>query len=473
MDNLWLFIAALLIVQVIGLLTFLHFNSTIKKLKRDNKRIKHIIEPDSKSNHERLGMTKERYDRCMDIVYGMREEEVHIYNPYALQVIEDEPKQTDYDNFNYLSPIPKEEDNTEERLSELLGIEDMNEIDRIQKEIENNQEELSARKEATVNDKKLPEPNNELDDLSSDLESLFENEMAEPISGENQVVGKEKEEGNIKKGPRKTIIGDGETLFNEIYTALNGEEPKKEEILFSEEESPVDYETPIILDAEGNIPITDEDIPYIPEAVEDEQEKLISVLNLLDNENSRLEKEVVKNPITGKEDRKQVLTNRLSLLAEQGEGKDYMKEIVNTLMELYQLEGKEKEMRAIKEEYKEYFTKDEMELRIFEEDIIRVDKKKKDPFELPKKYLWIATNSISDEKIGEQRWIGKCIGKNQNYIHFRDMSQRIWINVGKRIEQIEIGDLLAVFVDREEESITAKEVLTLKEVSEQEQLIVS
>lgn len=453
-----------------------------------------MVDPDSKPKHEKLGMTKEEYEHCMDVVYGMPDEQIRLYNPYAPQVVyDDEPEQKDDDLFDYLTlDSNKQEDDTEEKLGELLGIDDMNEIDRIQKEIENKQSQIESPIEMVTVSEDMEKPKDELGVLSNDLESLYKNEMPEPeeepvfeVEPEIEIIEEAEYQPNQEEEseydsdsveqintPKKTNKGEGETLFNEIFMSLNGEEPeqesKLEEPLFSEE-LPVDYETPIFLGAEDNIPVTDEDVPYIPEDDDNEQEKLINVLNLLDNENSRLEQEIVENPATGIEERKQILTNRLSLLAEQGEGKDHMKEIVNTLMELYQLEGKENELRAIKEEYSEYFTEDEMELRIFEEDIIRVDKKKKNPFELPQKYLWIATNSISDGKEGEQRWIGKCIGKNQNYIHFRDMSQRIWINVGKRIEQIEIGDLLAVFVERDEESITAKEVLTLKEVSHQEQ----
>lgn len=496
----WIFIAILLVVQVIGLMTFLHFNSTVKKLKRENRRIKHMIDPEAKPNHEKLGMTKERYEHLMDVVYGKPDEQIRLYNPYAPKVFEDEEVELEYDGLydEFLKPevnndkTNNEEDETEEKLSELLGIDDMNEIDRIQKEIEKNQ----AQHEVTPQKEKSSEKQTdvELEDLDKDLESLFENEVPEPevepqldceLEEEPRLEHEPEEESEepvfeaepknaedeSAKKPQKTNKGEGEALFNEIFTALNGEEPQEEQInnepLFSDE-IPVEYDTPFISGIDETIPVTDEDIPYIPEDEDLEQDKMISVLNLLDKENSRLEKETNENPISDKEERIQVLKNRLSLLAEQGEGKNHMKDIVTTLIELYQLEGKEDELKTIREEYKEYFTEEEIELRIFEEDIIRVDKIKENPFQIPEKYLWIATNSIADGKEGEQRWIGKCIGKNQNYIHFRDMSQRIWINVGKRIEQIEIGDLLAVFVERKEGSITAKEVLTLKEVAEQE-----
>lgn len=448
--------------------------------------MKGMIEHKSVPNHEKLGMTKEQYDQVLGTLYGNPSDDIRLYNPY-LSDDDDEPS-VNYDNdefeedFITLSSNHKEQKaDKEEQLIELLGIEDRNEIDEIQKEIDKNHSKgKSSTGEKETSEDKEP-TKDDLDELSNDLESLFENEIPEPKEEPEPVLDEEpmyqpleedtEQEDSVKeqtKEPKKTKKGEGEALFNEIFMALNGEQPKEQsekEPLFSEE-VPVEYDTPIILDIEDKIPVTDEDIPYIPED-EYEQEKLINVLNLLDTETNRLEKEVKENPTTDKEEKKKILTQRLSILAEQGEGKDHMKEILATLMELYQLEGKEEEMRAIREEYQEYLNDEDMELRIFEEDIIRVDKKKKDPFELPEKYLWIATNSISDGKEGEQRWIGKCIGKNQNYIHFRDMSQRIWINVGEYIEQIEIGDLLAIFVDRNGESITAKDVLTLKEIPSQ------
>jgi hypothetical protein len=471
----------LFIVQVIGLLTFLHFNKTIKKLKKDNKRIKRMMNLESKPNYEKLGMTKEQYDKCMDTIYGMSDEQIRLYNPYSPKVIEDAPEQEE-DLIFSMTTSAKEED-MEEELGELLGIEDKNEIERIQKEIENNQSKKE--KELPTEDEDKVSENEGTTDLypdeytEEDLESLFQNEIpeSEPIIEEEiefdelQLKNSDKEH---EEKAKKTTMGEGETLFNELFTALNNEQPEESQPLFSDD-VPVEYDTPIFQLGEDTIPFSEQDIPHYPDIEENEQEKLINILNLLDKETSRLEKEVTEDSHSDKEEKKKILTDRLSYLAEQGEGKEHMKEIIKTLMELYQLEGKEKEMQSIKEEYKEYFVEDDMELRIFEEDIIRVDKKKENPFQIPEKYLWIATNSIADGKEGEQRWIGKCIGKNQNYIHFRDMSQRIWINVGKRIDQIEIGDLLAVFVERKGESITAKEVLTLKEVSveEQEQSIVS
>lgn len=90
---------------------------------------------------------------------------------------------------------------------------------------------------------------------------------------------------------------------------------------------------------------------------------------------------------------------------------------------------------------------DTEEIRIFQEDIISVKHKKENPHQIDPSKHWLATNLIAEEKEGRQVWIGKVIGKNQRYIHFRDNSKRSWVDVKGFENQIEIGDYLAIDID--------------------------
>lgn len=89
----------------------------------------------------------------------------------------------------------------------------------------------------------------------------------------------------------------------------------------------------------------------------------------------------------------------------------------------------------------------------------------KKPFDIPKEYEWLTTDTISEKKYGEQKWIGRVIGKNQLYIHFRDKTYRTWIFVGrKRIDHLQINDLIVAKVIRTKQQTFAKAVYVLKEV---------
>ncbi|MEX3623618.1 hypothetical protein [Viridibacillus arvi] len=465
----WLFVIALAVVQVIGLMTYLHFNSKMKILSRDNRRMKLIIkEPQEKSIYEELGLTKEEYENSKSTIYAMNSDQISLYDPYALKVIEtadnvevDDALQPDlFTEFDH-----KAEETNGDELSALLGIKDPKELEEIQKEISKNTITKEHKNEHQVEPLEVEQENfvetlevenkMELKQLAEDLEEIIQTE------GQEKTVAPQK-----KETFKKTSMGKGEDLYFELTSILsdNPNEINNEEILFSDVIPPIDDEQPIFLMSDANIPFYNEnDIPPVFEEQLDENlehEKMINMLNLLDKESSRLDSEVnnMGDNNTDKEKRKQELAQKLAILADEGEGKKNMQEIVFTLIELYKLEGKETDMKAIQEEYKEYFMEEDINLRIYEEDIIRIGKDVDEPetFEIPKKYLWMATNQITDEVQGEQRWVGKCIGKNQQYIHFRDVSQRIWINVGEEnIVNIELGDLLAVFVNREEDSITA------------------
>lgn len=107
------------------------------------------------------------------------------------------------------------------------------------------------------------------------------------------------------------------------------------------------------------------------------------------------------------------------------------------------------------------------EIRIFDEDIISVKRKKDNPFQVEKE--WLATDLIKEDREGTQVWIGKVIGKNQQYIHFRDNTKRSWIDVSGYEEQLEINDYLALHIlviklENGERRVKALKVLKLNPV---------
>jgi hypothetical protein len=346
-------------------------------------------------------------------------------------------------------------------LDSLIGYEPLAEQPNIHIESEPIFEEMST----AVPDTKIP--NNEpfgAEVNAAEQEFFTKPAISESLKKEETIHFQMGQGPNVSYENRKTSeVGESIDLYNEIMAVVSDEPTVPQVDTIAEQE--VVFETePIFQSNIEEIPLTDEDVPQFSEELSDID---IQMLNLLDMEAARLESETEGMiPLDDKERKKKMLTDRLTFLAEAGEGKKHMKEIVYTLHELYELEGKDDEMQKLREEYKEYFMEEDIELRIYEEDIIRVGKHKENPFQIPEKYLWLASNEIAEGKMGEQRWIGVVIGKNQNYIHFRDLSQRIWINVGKQVEQIEIGDLLAINVYRDSESVRAEEIFKLQKLQE-------
>lgn len=224
---------------------------------------------------------------------------------------------------------------------------------------------------------------------------------------------------------------------------------------------------PMICASIDEVPLTDEYLPIEEEEISKEQ--IAEIFQLLSSENKRLKVEL-DNPFLqsetinqDQENKKKYLTKRLEQLSELGEGVKHLEEIIITLYELYRVEGRNEDMQFLKETYPTYFQQEKPFL--YEEDIISVDKPIEDPFVIPDEYQWLATDSISENKYGKQTWIGRVIGKNQQYIHFRDMKQRIWIYVGKDINDIFINDLLAMSVERTEQGVKALKVMKLQDVS--------
>lgn len=512
----WFFIIVLAIFQGIGLLTFLHFKKSVKKS---------VVQVDTREPHEKLEMTKEDYDDALTVIYGPKDNDFNSYlNRPKATVIELPEVINEEDEIAVASEeLPTEKDallvSDDDSATVFEGvteeeIEKLNQMNQRKKNPSPTQEPIAEeenpfREEDGINlntDDPFEDDNgwstfaNDLDSLinhepPSDMESepVVYNEAIETTADtENIPVSegtKEPEEPIVEQtseiknedettinfqmgqGPnvsyenrKKTEVGESIDLYKEVMAAVGEEVPE------SEITEPIDtselFGEPIFI-SDDSIPATDGDVPVLEETEPEEQEGFIQMLNLIDMEASRLELETEGvTPSNQNEHRKQQLTERLTRLAEQGEGKDHMKEIVYTLYELYDLEGKKDEVNKLREEYKEYFLEEDFDLRIYEEDIIRVDKKKENPFKINQRYSWLASNKISEGKQGQQRWIGKVIGKNQSYIHFRDLSQRIWINVSSKIDQIEIGDLLVINVHRDGESVRAEEMYKLQEVDE-------
>lgn len=100
----------------------------------------------------------------------------------------------------------------------------------------------------------------------------------------------------------------------------------------------------------------------------------------------------------------------------------------------------------------------------FQTDLIRIDQLEEYPFVIPKEQKWLLTNSVSEYREGKQKWIGRVIGKNKQYIHFMDNTQRIWIFVGKKIERITRSDLILIHVNRDKERVKAEKIFLLQEI---------
>lgn len=465
----FLFLTIISILQVFGLLAFLRFKRKVMKSVVYNQQF-------HQPAYAVLGLTKEEYDECKNNIHAMHSNEFSLYQESQIQV-EDEGN-TEVDELSdsvekYISDTKN--DIEREQLSELLGTDNPQELEEVQRRISVNTDEFTNEEPMKVRinndnyidvehsndsevsyitDAEMTESDIELEGLNSDLEEIQKNNISyfeeEPIKEEPK-----------EKTFKMTSMGEGENLFNELQQMMgNTDETPDKEYLFSEQDQSICDSIAAESHADS-IPLPDEQ-GYLEDAFDKnfDQESMINELNLLDGETTNSEQKLTDE----QEEEKQELSRKLALLAEEGEGKKNMKEIVLTLEKLYKLEGKENDLKAIQEEYKEYFSGSDKNVRIYEEDIIRIGKEsvEQDTFQIPEKYLWLATNKIEDNIYGKQRWVGKCIGINQKYIHFRDSSQRIWINVGEdNINNIELHDFLAVSVERTKDKVTAEYVQQL------------
>lgn len=412
--SVWIILGTLAAAQVIGLCTILRTNANAKKIIKNNRRYR-SNNTNNKKVWEELGLTEEEYNNTRSLVYSIKSSNVSLYTP----TLDDESTSiitinTDSQNDSSTEVELGINDSESEALKELLGTENDKDIEEIQKQIDVNQQ----------SEKKQPQHFN-MDNIKTEVD-IFEgkeiNNYISPKEDLQRVMDELKEE-ESKKAP----IGEGEQLLNELLKTMNGEENEKSPILFSEEKEEI---------------------------------------------NPFLYNEAQENPAQEKSKAKQRIALQLAELADECEGTKNMEKIISLVAELYELEGKEEDMKLLKEEYKEYFSdEEEISVRVYEEDIIRVGKEEAEQeFDVPGKYLWMASNQIADGVKGKQSWVGKCIGKgdgaNKNFMHFRDKSQRIWIKVEEdEIMKIELGDILTVFVNRLDDSVVANSIQHIKKVA--------
>ena len=479
-----LLITMLVVAQAIGIITFLRFKAKLKKLEKENKIISgrrgNSINSSQKPVWEELGLSKEEYEESKSIIYGMNSN-ASLYNPILDDIHIDETikeEQIDEEETTNHIETVSEETSEDEALRELTGIENVKELEDLQKKIEQNKNDATDQPLVV---------NQDVDPFLEENEEIIKRMIEQQ---EVTTVGNEEESSQYVN----TSVGeDSENLFNDLLNMIETEDkntnndtivtgtipeheipqydipmPTEEDynaVLFSDKDSMFSHE----VGTEIPLPPTDEYISAM-EMDYSEHDKMIAMLNLIDKESNRLGEEYHNISTEGaifddKEIKKQNIAAQLAELTDDGEGTKNMNEIVKLLIELYELEGKTEDMKALREEYREYFPEGEINVRIYEEDVIKVgkDEEIEDTFDIPQKYLWMATNQISDGLLGEQRWVGKCIGKNKTFIHFRDMSQRIWINVGEeQINKIDIDDLIAVFVERSEDSIVSVGIQHIK-----------
>lgn len=194
-------------------------------------------------------------------------------------------------------------------------------------------------------------------------------------------------------------------------------------------------------------------------------EALLSGEITQEEENPFLSKDTTEsNPfLEGENQRKKAyLIKKLSYLSNLGEGIDNLREVILTLHELYNIEGRAKDMDELRRQHPEFFRNQPG--YVYESDLIFIDMEAKDPFKIPEEYEWLATDGIADKKVGSQKWIGHVVGKNQEYIHFQDKSQRIWIKACEWVNQVDLWELLVVHVERTEETVTARSILSVSEI---------
>ena len=421
--SIWMIVIVLAVVQVVGILTILRSNANTKKVVKYNRRLGLIVNKTSKKEvWEDLGLTEEEYKNTRSLVYGIKSDNVSLYTP-ILDDVSSTIEVATLDIENETEVKSSKEQTESDELKTLLGIENSEELEEIQKQIEENQ----------PIEKSTPQLN-EGDRIIDGEVDIFEEDQNNNTSPKEEL---QRVMDEINNETKKAPLGEGEQLFNEVFTSMNIEsETQQSPYLFSDEKDEIN---PFI---DNNINSSkDDEVQYKIEQLDENSEA------------------------------KQKIALQLAELSDECEGTKNMEEIVSLLAELYELEGNEEDMKALKEEYKEYFSKEEIPVRVYEEDIIRVGKEDEEQvFEIPEKYIWMASNQIAEGIIGEQSWVGKCIGKgngaNNNYVHFRDKSQRIWINVEEEESmKIELGDLLTIFVNRTKDGVVAKSVQHIKKVA--------
>ncbi|MCK6259567.1 hypothetical protein LCY76_23645 [Fictibacillus sp. KIGAM418] len=206
---------------------------------------------------------------------------------------------------------------------------------------------------------------------------------------------------------------------------------------------------------------------------------------------AELEKELEKTEM----DKGEILRNRLTGLAECG---DDLEAIIQTQYQLYEVEGKYKSMDDLKGQFPEYFTPAIPSPVVLDEDVPPVitecipehsfaeegsmQLKQLNPsdyilninseedtslldIDLPVCHQHRSTAQIAQNLEGTQVWYGRVIGIQERFIHFRDLSKRKWLKVGKRARFLSNGDLLLVHVNRKGNLVSVVKIVRVEEAA--------
>jgi hypothetical protein len=270
---------------------------------------------------------------------------------------------------------------------------------------------------------------------------------------------------------------DGTNDYSELYA--DAIEERKEARRAAVEMSSIEgTETKLLLSSlQQELDIEDNQPVYFEEEVIHHFQEEESIEHLLSIE----EGIEVGKPITSKQDSFDVqgriyeLRHRLSEFSKEEADVVDIEAMIMAQYELFQLEGREDQVRQLEEDFFMYFPKSsskpfsEETPNVYDEDILRMEDMEIEREELTHTAHNHSTSKISDDIFGLQRWRGKVIGKSENYIHFNDFTRRIWIKAGEKINKIQVGDELILEVIRKEE-VTITQMFRVKNKSSQSHL---
>ncbi|WP_209124491.1 hypothetical protein [Alkalihalobacillus sp. BA299] len=224
-------------------------------------------------------------------------------------------------------------------------------------------------------------------------------------------------------------------------------------------------------DIEDNQPLTnEEDIkPHFQE------QEPIELENSIDEEIKEREKPIPKSENSFDiQERIYELRNRLSEFSKEEADMVDIEAMIMTQYELFQLEGREDQVRQLEEDFFMYFPKSSSHStyenipKVYEEDILTLEDMEMEREQPSPKSPKHSTSRISDNILGLQRWRGRVIGKAGDYIHFQDYS-RIWIKAGNKINKINVGDELILEVLRSDSEVIMKQMFRVKNKNSQPQ----
>ncbi len=157
--------------------------------------------------------------------------------------------------------------------------------------------------------------------------------------------------------------------------------------------------------------------------------------------------------------RTEYLQSTLNSIAENGTQSENLEDMVMMQHELYQLQNRQADLNQLEKDYGQFFQTDESN-SFNDEDVLKIEDMDVPKVDCEKKRY--ATALITDNELGEQRWRGKVVGKEGEFIHFFDGSKRAWIYAGSKKNSISIGDELLLDVYRDPDEITIENLFRLK-----------